>query len=106
MLWWWLAGAADPPSVAGLDGLVGGDDDDEADGDEAEGAARWRRCRAPPASANLSVIAARLRIGSLFVGSVTRFLVRQCTLAQRRYLEHGAHRTIGVLAVVLLVALR
>ncbi|MFT4041572.1 MAG: DUF475 domain-containing protein [Gordonia sp. (in: high G+C Gram-positive bacteria)] len=44
-------------------------------------------------------------IGALFVRSITIFLVRTGTLAQYRYLEHGAHWAIGALAVVLLVSI-
>lgn len=55
---------------------------------------------------NVLVIAAGLGIGALFVRSMTVYLVRQGTLAQYRYLEHGAHWAIGALALILLVELR
>ena len=44
-------------------------------------------------------------IGAMFVRSITIFLVRQGTLAEYRYLEHGAHWAIGALAVILLVSI-
>ena len=56
-------------------------------------------------STNVVVIAAGLGIGALFVRSMTVYLVRQGTLAQYRYLEHGAHWAIGALAIILLLEL-
>ena len=44
-------------------------------------------------------------IGAIFVRSLTVHLVRQQTLGRYVYLEHGAHWSIGVLAVVLLVSI-
>ena len=55
---------------------------------------------------NVLVIAAGLGIGAVFVRSMTVYLVRQGTLAQYRYLEHGAHWAIGALAVILLLELK
>lgn len=46
-----------------------------------------------------------LGIGALWVRSLTLFMVRRRTLHAYRYLEHGAHYTIAVLAFVLLVSL-
>jgi hypothetical protein len=43
-------------------------------------------------------------IGAIFVRSITIFLVRQGTLSEYVYLEHGAHWAIGALAVILLVS--
>ena len=57
-------------------------------------------------STNVLVIAAGLGIGAVFVRSMTVYLVRQGTLAQYRYLEHGAHWAIGALAVILLLELK
>jgi hypothetical protein len=57
-------------------------------------------------SSNVLVIAAGLGIGAIFVRSMTVYLVRQGTLAQYRYLEHGAHWAIGALAIILLLELR
>ncbi|MFR9726752.1 DUF475 domain-containing protein [Streptomyces sp. MS19] len=47
-----------------------------------------------------------LGIGALYVRSLTIYLVRQGTLDNYRYLEHGAHYAIGALAVMLLVSIR
>ena len=57
-------------------------------------------------STNVLVIAAGLGIGALFVRSMTVYLVREGTLAQYRYLEHGAHWAIGGLALILFLELR
>lgn len=57
-------------------------------------------------SSNILVIAAGLGIGAVFVRSMTVYLVRQGTLAQYRYLEHGAHWAIGALAIILLIGLK
>ena len=45
-------------------------------------------------------------IGAMFVRSITIYLVRRGTLAQYRYLEHGAHWAIGALAVILLLSVK
>ncbi|OCB27310.1 hypothetical protein A9X02_04065 [Mycobacterium malmoense] len=44
-------------------------------------------------------------VGSMFVRSITIFLVKQDALDRYVYLEHGAHWAIGVLAVIMLVAI-
>lgn len=46
-----------------------------------------------------------LGIGALWVRSLTVLMTRRRTLETYRYLEHGAHYTIGVLAFVLLLGL-
>jgi hypothetical protein len=46
-----------------------------------------------------------LGIGALWVRSLTLFMVRRQVLTAYRFLEHGAHYTIGILAVVLLIGL-
>ena len=46
-----------------------------------------------------------LGVGALWVRSLTLFMVRRQTLSVYRYLEHGAHYTILVLALVLLCSL-
>lgn len=51
------------------------------------------------------LIAIGLGIGALWVRSLTLLMVRRRTLEAYRYLEHGAHYTIGVLALFLLVGL-
>ncbi|GGM10880.1 DUF475 domain-containing protein [Deinococcus aerophilus] len=48
------------------------------------------------------IISAGLAIGAVFVRSLTLFLVHQGTLAQYRFLEHGAHYGILALAVIML----
>lgn len=48
------------------------------------------------------LIAIGLGIGALWVRSLTIFMVRKRVLHAYRYLEHGAHYTIGVLSIVLL----
>lgn len=52
------------------------------------------------------IIAIGLGIGALFVRSMTVYLVRQGSLAEYRYLEHGAHWAIGALAILLLATLK
>ncbi|MBD0862417.1 DUF475 domain-containing protein [Gordonia sp. zg691] len=44
-------------------------------------------------------------IGALFVRSITIYLVRQGTLGEYRYLEHGAHWAIGALALILFLSI-
>ncbi|OCB18141.1 hypothetical protein A5674_10570 [Mycobacterium malmoense] len=44
-------------------------------------------------------------VGSMFVRSITIFLVKQDALDRYVYLEHGAHWAIGVLAVIMLVSI-
>ena len=44
-------------------------------------------------------------IGAIFVRSLTVYLVRQGTLDEFEYLDHGAHWAIGALAVILLVTI-
>lgn len=51
------------------------------------------------------IIATGLGIGALWVRSLTLFMVRKRVLHAYRYLEHGAHYTIGVLAIVLLLGI-
>jgi uncharacterized protein len=43
-------------------------------------------------------------VGSLFVRSITIYLVRQETLDRYVYLEHGAHWAIGALATIMLIS--
>ncbi len=51
------------------------------------------------------LIAIGLGIGAFWVRSLTIFMVRTHVLAAYRYLEHGAHYTIGMLAAVLLTGI-
>ena len=53
-------------------------------------------------SNNMVVIALGLSIGAMFVRSMTIHLVRKGTLAQYRYLEHGAFWAIIVLGAIML----
>jgi hypothetical protein len=53
----------------------------------------------------VAVIAAGLGIGALWVRSMTVHMVRRRVLSKYRYLDHGAHYAIGVLAVILLVGI-
>ncbi|MEM6907540.1 MAG: DUF475 domain-containing protein [Pseudomonadota bacterium] len=57
-------------------------------------------------SNNMIVIALGLSVGAMFVRSMTVHLVRTGTLAQYRYLEHGAFWAIIVLGVIMLVSAR
>ncbi len=57
-------------------------------------------------SNNMIVIALGLSIGAMFVRSMTIHLVRQGTLAQYRYLEHGAFWAIIVLGGIMLASAR
>ncbi|WP_069811614.1 DUF475 domain-containing protein [Streptomyces sp. TP-A0874] len=47
-----------------------------------------------------------LGIGAMYVRSLTVYLVREGTLDDYVYLEHGAHYAIGALAVLLLVTIK
>ena len=50
---------------------------------------------------NLFLIAIGLGIGAMYVRSMTIMLVERQTLAQFRYLEHGAFYSIFVLAIIM-----
>lgn len=52
-------------------------------------------------TSDVILIAAGLGIGALWVRSLTVFMVRRGTLDQYRYLDHGAHYTVGALALIL-----
>lgn len=51
------------------------------------------------------LIAIGLGIGAFWVRSLTIFMVRKHVLNAYRYLEHGAHYTVGMLAFVLLISI-
>ena len=51
------------------------------------------------------LIALGLGVGALWVRSLTIFMVRRGTLGRYVYVEHGAHYTIGMLAILLFVSL-
>ncbi|MBP9729457.1 MAG: DUF475 domain-containing protein [Gammaproteobacteria bacterium] len=52
---------------------------------------------------DLLIIFIGLSIGAVFVRSITIHLLKQAVLTQYRYLEHGAHYALGILAAVLLL---
>jgi hypothetical protein len=52
------------------------------------------------------IIMLGLAIGAMFVRSLTVYLVRQGTLDEFVYLEHGAHYAIGVLALIMLASMK
>ena len=54
-------------------------------------------------SQNIFLIMIGLGIGAMFVRSLTLYLVEKGTLTEYRYLEHGAHYAIFVLAFIMLV---
>ncbi|HIP50879.1 MAG TPA: DUF475 domain-containing protein [Campylobacterales bacterium] len=54
-------------------------------------------------SSNIFIIMIGLGIGAIFIRSLTLYMLRQKTLEEFRYLEHGAHYAILVLAVIMLV---
>jgi hypothetical protein len=56
-------------------------------------------------SQNIFQIALGLGIGAMYIRSLTVYLVRQGTLDDYVYLEHGAHYAIGALAIILLVSI-
>jgi len=51
------------------------------------------------------IIMLGLAIGAMFVRSLTVYLVRQGTLDEYVFLEHGAHYAIGVLAGIMLMSI-
>ncbi len=54
---------------------------------------------------DIVLMALGLGLGAMYVRSLTVYLVRQGTLDDYVYLEHGAHYAIGALAVILLVTI-
>ena len=54
-------------------------------------------------SSNVFIIMIGLGIGAMFVRSLTLYMLKQKTLEEFKYLEHGAHYAILVLAVIMLV---
>lgn len=55
-------------------------------------------------SKDIIIITIGLAIGAMFVRSLTIMLVEKKTLAQFRYLEHGAHWAIGALATIMFIS--
>lgn len=56
-------------------------------------------------TSNIVLIAAGLGIGALWVRSLTVFMVRRGLLGNYIYLEHGAHYTVLILALILLASI-
>lgn len=54
-------------------------------------------------SSNIFIIMIGLGIGAMFVRSLTLYMLKQKTLDEFRYLEHGAHYAILVLAIIMLI---
>jgi len=52
---------------------------------------------------NIILIMIGLGIGAMFVRSLTIWMVKEGVLDEYKYLEHGAHYAIGVLAVIMLL---
>lgn len=57
-------------------------------------------------TSDIFLIAIGLGIGAMYIRSLTVELVHRKTLDEFRYLEHGAHWAIGVLAVMLLLTIK
>lgn len=55
-------------------------------------------------TSDVVLIAAGLGVGALWVRSLTVFMVRKGTLDAYKYLDHGAHYTVFVLALVLFIS--
>ncbi|WDO08589.1 DUF475 domain-containing protein [Streptomyces murinus] len=55
---------------------------------------------------DIVMMALGLGIGAMYVRSLTVYLVRQGTLDDYVYLEHGAHYAIGALAIILMVTIQ
>jgi len=54
-------------------------------------------------SSDIFVIMIGLGIGAMFVRSLTLYMLEKKTLAEYRYLEHGAHYAVLALAIIMLV---
>lgn len=54
-------------------------------------------------TSNIFIIMIGLGVGAMFVRSITIYFVEHKTLSQFRYLEHGAHYAIGILALIMLM---
>jgi len=52
---------------------------------------------------NIILIMIGLGIGAMFVRSLTIWMVKEGVLDEYKYLEHGAHYAIGILAVIMLL---
>ncbi len=56
-------------------------------------------------TSDVVLIAIGLGVGALWVRSLTVYMVRRQTLGNYKYIEHGAHYTIGILACILFFSL-
>jgi len=54
-------------------------------------------------TSNILIIMIGLGVGAMFVRSLTIWMVKKSVLDEYKYLEHGAHYAIGVLAVIMLL---
>ena len=54
-------------------------------------------------TSNILIIMIGLGIGAMFVRSLTLWMVEKGVLDEYKYLEHGAHYAIGILAVIMLL---
>lgn len=52
------------------------------------------------------MIAIGLGIGALYVRTITVHMLQRGVLDEYRYIEHGAHYAIGILAVIMLTSLK
>lgn len=57
-------------------------------------------------TSDVVIIMLGLAIGALFVRSMTVYLVRQGTLEEYVFLEHGAHYAIGILALIMFASIK
>jgi hypothetical protein len=57
-------------------------------------------------TSNIFLIALGLGIGAMYIRSMTVQLVKRKTLSEYRYLEHGAHWAIGLLATLMLLTIK
>jgi uncharacterized protein len=57
-------------------------------------------------TSSVLLIAVGLGIGALFVRAMTIHVLRRGVLAKYKYLDHGAHYAIGILAMVMLVSIK
>ena len=55
-------------------------------------------------TSDVLLIAVGLGVGAVWVRSLTVYMVRRKTLSELVYLEHGAHYTVFVLALVMLTS--
>lgn len=57
-------------------------------------------------TSDILLIAIGLGIGALYVRTITIHMLKHGVLDSYRYIEHGAHYAIGILAVIMLVSLK